>query len=108
MTRLTRRHALPDKADILLSDKKRFTSRLFAAFCPGTDLVMIDECVATNQQPYMEGTQMIFRFVAEYSQHSDLRREFASDPNGVLDRYDIPETERQHLLAGDRERVARQ
>lgn len=51
---------------------------------------------------------MIFRFVAEYSQRSDLRREFARDPHTVLDRYDISETERQHLLAGDREQVARQ
>jgi len=51
---------------------------------------------------------MIFRFVAEYSQRSDLRREFADDPNSVLDRYDIPQAERQHLLAGDREQVARQ
>ena len=51
---------------------------------------------------------MIFRFVADYSQHSDLRREFAEDPNTVLDRYDIPETERKHLLAGDRAQVARQ
>ena len=51
---------------------------------------------------------MIFRFVADYSQSSELRREFASDPNGVLDRYDIPEAERQHLLAGDRTLVARQ
>lgn len=51
---------------------------------------------------------MIFRFVADYSQRSDLRREFARDPNNVLNRYDIPEAERQHLLAGDREQVARQ
>jgi hypothetical protein len=51
---------------------------------------------------------MIFRFVADYSQRSDLRREFAEDPNAVLDRYDIPEAERQHLLAGDRAQVARQ
>ena len=51
---------------------------------------------------------MIFRFVADYSQRADLRREFAQDPQGVLDRYDIPETERQHLLAGDRAEVARQ
>jgi hypothetical protein len=51
---------------------------------------------------------MIFRFVADYSQRSELRREFAKDPNGVLDRYDIAETERQHLLAGDRAQVARQ
>src|SRR5262245_16970670 len=56
----------------------------------------------------MEGTEMIFRFVAEYSQSSDLRREFARDPNGVLDRYNIPQAERQHLIAGDREQVARQ
>lgn len=51
---------------------------------------------------------MIFRFVADYSQRSDVRREFAQDPNGVLDRYDIPETERRHLLSGDRAQVARQ
>lgn len=51
---------------------------------------------------------MIFRFVADYSQRPDLRMEFARDPEGVLDRYDIPEAERQHLLAGDREQVARQ
>lgn len=51
---------------------------------------------------------MIFRFVAEYSQRSDLRREFARDPHSVLDRYDIPQIERQHLLAGDRSQVARQ
>lgn len=51
---------------------------------------------------------MIFRFVADYSQRSDLRLEFAKDPNGVLDRYDVPEAERQHLLAGDREQVAQQ
>lgn len=51
---------------------------------------------------------MIFRFVAEYSQRSDLRREFSFDPNEVLDRYDIPEAERKHLIAGDREQVARQ
>lgn len=51
---------------------------------------------------------MIFRFVADYSQRSDLRREFAEDPQGVLDRYGIPEAERAHLLAGDREQVARQ
>jgi len=51
---------------------------------------------------------MIFRFVADYSQRSELRREFAQDPVGVLDRYDIPEAERQHLLAGDRAQVARQ
>src|SRR6185436_3891379 len=51
---------------------------------------------------------MIFRFVAEYSQRSDLRREFARDPNEVLDRYGIPQTERQHLLAGDRAQVAQQ
>lgn len=51
---------------------------------------------------------MIFRFVADYSQSSDLRREFAKAPNDVLDRYDIPEAERQHLLAGDRTQVARQ
>ncbi len=51
---------------------------------------------------------MIFRFVADYSQRRDLRREFAENPNGVLDRYDIPEAERQHLLAGDRAQVAQQ
>src|SRR5688572_30895615 len=51
---------------------------------------------------------MIFRFVAEYSQRSDLRREFARDPNSILDRYDIPEAERHHLIAGDRSQVARQ
>lgn len=51
---------------------------------------------------------MIIRFVAEYSQSSNLRQEFASDPNAVLDRYDIPQTERQHLLTGDREQVSRQ
>lgn len=51
---------------------------------------------------------MIFRFVADYSQRSELRREFARDPKGVLDRYEIPEAERQHLLAGDREQVAQQ
>lgn len=51
---------------------------------------------------------MIFRFVADYSQRSELRREFAQDPHGVLDRYEIPEAERQHLLAGDRAQVARQ
>lgn len=51
---------------------------------------------------------MIIRFVAEYSQNSNLRREFASDPQGVMDRYGIPESERQHLLTGDREQVARQ
>jgi hypothetical protein len=55
-----------------------------------------------------EGTKMIFRFVAEYSQRSDLRREFARDPNAVLDRYDIPSAERRHLLTGDREQVAHQ
>lgn len=51
---------------------------------------------------------MIFRFVADYSQRADLRREFAQNPQDVLDRYDIPEAERQHLLAGDRAQVARQ
>ena len=51
---------------------------------------------------------MIFQFVAEYSKHSDLRREFARDPHGVLDRYDISLAERKHLLAGDREEVGRQ
>ncbi|HYU32644.1 MAG TPA: hypothetical protein VEW48_10820 [Thermoanaerobaculia bacterium] len=51
---------------------------------------------------------MIFRFVSDYSQRSALRREFADDPNSVLDRYDIAQAERQHLLAGDREQVARQ
>src|SRR5262245_33412922 len=51
---------------------------------------------------------MIFRFVAEYSQSSDLRREFTRDPNGVLDRYGIVQAERQHLITGDREQVARQ
>ena len=51
---------------------------------------------------------MIFRFVADYSQSSDLRREFVENPQAVLDRYDIPEAERQHLLAGDRAQVARQ
>jgi hypothetical protein len=70
---------------------------------------MIDWCVANNQSTLLkEGTKMIFRFVAEYSQRSNLRREFTEDPNGVLDRYDIPPAERQHLLAGDREQVARQ
>ena len=51
---------------------------------------------------------MIFRFVAEYSQRSDLRREFTKDPNAVLERYGIPSAERRYLLSGDREQVARQ
>jgi hypothetical protein len=49
---------------------------------------------------------MIFRFVAEFSQNSALRREFAKDRDHVLDRYGIPQAERKHLLAGDREKVA--
>jgi len=51
---------------------------------------------------------MIIQLLVDCSRDSKLRQALAENPVSVLDQYQIPETERDGILSGDREVIARQ
>lgn len=48
---------------------------------------------------------MILRFLTESSQNPVLRHEFNQNPEAVMDRYEIPESQQEILLEADREKI---